>query len=62
MVGNETSSLQHTGQGYQSIDDIIRMTEEYERADQEENERKAEEEREKKEQEYKDEDEANQDL
>ena len=44
MIGNETNQLQYTGQGHQSLDDILKMTEEYER---EEKERKEEEEREK---------------
>ena len=46
MVGNATNQLQYTGQGHQSLDDILKMTEEYE---QEEKARKEEEEREKEE-------------
>lgn len=44
MVGNDTNALQYTGSGHQSLDEILKMTEEYE---QEERERKEQEEKDK---------------
>lgn len=52
MVGNETTSLQYTGKGsHHTLDDILKMTEEYEREEQEERQRKEREERDRREQE-----------
>lgn len=45
MVGNETQQIMHTGKGaHESLDDILKMTEEYEREEAEEKERRAQEE------------------
>eukprot|EP00343_Euplotes_focardii_P001655 CAMPEP_0205802398 /NCGR_PEP_ID=MMETSP0205-20121125/4696_1 /ASSEMBLY_ACC=CAM_ASM_000278 /TAXON_ID=36767 /ORGANISM="Euplotes focardii, Strain TN1" /LENGTH=46 /DNA_ID= /DNA_START= /DNA_END= /DNA_ORIENTATION= len=43
MIGNETSQLQYTGKGHQSLDDILEMTEEYEREERERKEQEEEE-------------------